>query len=527
MKLIIATMLFISLAVPQQSKIKKSARSGYESITVVDLKKHLTILASDSLEGRETAMPGQKKAARYIAGHFKKLGLKPLGDSGTYFQRFDLDVTRLSDASSVSVKEGAASTSFAFWKDALTFSRRDTVVRGNVVFVGFMDAKFDSATAAKFAGRIILAFSGAKASASDTSASLSRRQLVSGRRDPGALGLLAITAESGGGSFDRLQATLRSFGTDKPSMSLKGVVRPTRAFGSGFSVFVSPALANTILKSSGSDVSQLRAAALFSDSMAPIFMDNVEVTVSIKSSKEVWQSENVVGLLEGTDPKLKEEAVIFTAHYDHLGKSSDGTIFHGADDDGSGTSMVMELAEAFVKNKVKPKRSVIFMTVAGEEKGLLGSSYYSEHPNWPLEKTIADLNTDMIGRIDTIYEKMVPVPNYTYVIGSDKISTELDSILQVANREGDRLTLDMTYNDPNDPNQFYRRSDHYNFAKKGVPIAFFFTGEHRDYHRPTDTVDKIEFARQEKIGKLVYYTGWKLANAPRMLKRNVEATEYK
>ena len=527
MKFSAAFFFLCSIVLAQKSKIEKSAQSGYATIKEADLKKYLTVLASDSLEGRETTMPGQKKAARFIANHFKKLGLKPLGDSGTYLQSFDLDATSLSNESSIAVKDGGGEKSFSFWKEALSFARRDTVLRGSVVFTGFMDSKFDSATSAKFAGKFVMVFSVPKSMAYDTSALLGRRQLVSGRRDPGSLGLIAVPAETGGGSFEQLQSMFGRFGADKPSMSLSGIQRPQRGGGSGLSVFSSPALSNAIVQSTGKTISQLRAEVVKADTFAPIFLDAVEVTISVKMMKEVRRSENVVGYLEGSDAKLKDEAVIFTAHYDHLGKGSDGVIFHGADDDGSGTSMVMELAEAFVMNKVKPKRSVIFMTVAGEEKGLLGSSYYSEHPAWPLERTIADLNTDMIGRIDTIYEKMNPVPNYTYVIGSDRISTELDSILQVANRESENLTLDMTYNDPNDPNQFYRRSDHYNFARKGVPIAFFFTGEHRDYHRPTDTVDKIEFARQEKIGKLVFYTGWKLANVPRMLIKNVQSSEYK
>jgi Zn-dependent M28 family amino/carboxypeptidase len=175
---------------------------------------------------------------------------------------------------------------------------------------------------------------------------------------------------------------------------------------------------------------------------------------------------------------------------------------------------------------VKPKRSLVFLTVAGEEKGLLGSTYYTSHPIFPLEQTIADFNTDMIGRMDTTHEKTKDVP-YTYLIGSDKISTELDSILQVANKETNNIQFDYTYNDPNDPNRFYSRSDHYNFAKKGVPIAFFFTGTHVDYHKTTDTIDKILFDRMVKIGQVVYYAGWKTANFDRLFVKNGTAAGYK
>ncbi|MGB2866840.1 MAG: M28 family peptidase, partial [Bacteroidota bacterium] len=166
-----------------------------------------------------------------------------------------------------------------------------------------------------------------------------------------------------------------------------------------------------------------------------------------------------------------------------------------------------------------------FMTVAGEEKGLLGSEYYTSHPVLPLERTVADLNTDMIGRVDPKHEQMHQV-DYTYVIGSDKISAELDSVLHVANDETVNFVFDYQYNDDKDPNQFYKRSDHYNFAKHGVPIVFFFTGTHADYHRPTDTVDKILFDRMAKIGKLVYTVGWKTAQMPHVFTKNVTAPTY-
>jgi Zn-dependent M28 family amino/carboxypeptidase len=252
----------------------------------------------------------------------------------------------------------------------------------------------------------------------------------------------------------------------------------------------------------------------------------VSVTVNSKIAREQRRAENVVGYLEGSDPVLKRNAVVFSAHFDHLGVGPNGAIYHGADDDGSGTAMIMELAQAFAKNPVKPRCSLLFLAVSGEEKGLLGSLYYTSHPFVPLTQTIADFNTDMIGRMDTVHEKSNDKV-YTYLIGSDKISTELDSILQVANRESNNIQFDYAYNNDQDPNQFYRRSDHYNFAKNGVPIAFFFTGVHADYHRPTDTIDKILFDRMVKIGQVVYYAGWKAANLNRMLVKNGSGSGYK
>jgi len=233
------------------------------------------------------------------------------------------------------------------------------------------------------------------------------------------------------------------------------------------------------------------------------------------------QVSNVMGLLEGTDKK--DEYVLITAHYDHVGKR-DTVIFYGADDDGSGTVSVLELSEAFAKAKAEgkgPRRSIVFMTVSGEEHGLWGSAYYANHPVYPLEKTTVDLNIDMIGRIGNDYMKDKDSTNYVYVIGDNKLSSDLTPITEAINGNYTKLKLDRKYNDPKDPNRFYYRSDHYNFAEKGVPIIFYFNGVHPDYHRPTDTPDKINYTLMEKRAKLVFYTALEMANRDEMLKRDM------
>ena len=230
-------------------------------------------------------------------------------------------------------------------------------------------------------------------------------------------------------------------------------------------------------------------------------------------------STNVAGFIEGTDKK--DEYVILTGHYDHLGKRGD-VIYYGADDDGSGTSSVLEMAKAFGKAKAEgngPRRTIVFMTVSGEEKGLLGSQYYSENPLFPLDKTSVNLNTDMVGRIDPS-RKNGDSTNYVYVIGEDKLSSDLPAITDEVNSKFVHLELDRKFN-ANDPNRFYFRSDHYNFAKKGVPIIFYFNGTHADYHKPTDTVDKINFDLMEKRVHLVFHTAWVMANRNDMLKRDI------
>ncbi len=226
----------------------------------------------------------------------------------------------------------------------------------------------------------------------------------------------------------------------------------------------------------------------------------------------IKSSENVLAYIEGSEKP--DEIVVISAHYDHVGVDANGNVFNGADDDGSGTVSLLEIAEAFMnakKDGVGPKRSILFLHVTGEEKGLYGSRYYTENPVFPLENTVTDLNIDMIGRIDGSHQGE-DKSNYVYLIGSDRLSSELHNISEEANSKYTKLDLDYTYNAKNDPNRFYFRSDHYNFAKHNIPIIFYFNGVHEDYHKPTDTPDKIEYDLMTKRAKLVFYTAWEVAN---------------
>jgi len=230
-----------------------------------------------------------------------------------------------------------------------------------------------------------------------------------------------------------------------------------------------------------------------------------------KRVKEPKDSENVVAFIKGSE--FPDEVIVLSAHLDHVGMDKEGNVFNGADDDGSGTVAMLEMAEAFQKAAKEgkgPRRSILFLHVTGEELGLYGSAYYSDNPIFPLENTVANLNTDMIGRIDP---DKVDTPNYIYLIGSDKLSQELHDVSEaVAAKYSSDLELDYTYNDENDPNRFYYRSDHYNFAKHNVPIIFYFNGVHADYHKITDTPDKIEYELMEKRTRLIFHTAWEIAN---------------
>ncbi len=223
---------------------------------------------------------------------------------------------------------------------------------------------------------------------------------------------------------------------------------------------------------------------------------------------------NVIGFIEGSDDVLKKEFVFVTAHYDHLGMSDSTRIFQGADDNASGTAAVIEIARAFAEAKKKgmgPKRSVVCMLVCGEEKGLLGSKFYVEFPMFPLDRTVVDINIDMVGRVD---DRHANNPDYIYVIGSNRLSQSLHEINEYANTHYTKMELDYRYNAKDDPNHFYERSDHYNFAERGIPAIFYFNGTHPDYHKTTDTPDKINHAAAAKRAQLAFYTAWDIANRP-------------
>lgn len=220
-------------------------------------------------------------------------------------------------------------------------------------------------------------------------------------------------------------------------------------------------------------------------------------------------SQNVLAYIKGSEKP--DEVIVISAHYDHVGEKN-GEIYNGADDDGSGTVTILEIAEAFneaVKNGHGPKRSILFLHVTGEEIGLYGSKYYTENPLFPLENTVCNLNIDMIGRIDPVKENG---PDYIYLIGSDKLSKELHNLSEEVNKNYINIEFDYKFNDKDDPNRFYYRSDHYNFAKKNIPVIFYFSGVHADYHKPTDTPDKIEYEMMTKRAQLIFQTAWEVAN---------------
>ena len=484
------------------------------TITADDLSRHLHIIASDSLEGRDTGERGQKMAANYIATHFFNSGLQAVvnseENSKSFYQPFEL-VRR--SWGQVYVETGTKRREFL--KDfyiigSLNYAGQKDM---DVVFGGYgIDApNYSDYSKIDVKGKGVLVWSGEPASrkgkylvtgTSEASEwATNWRKKVATAKGKGAELVFVVTED---------QKTL-----DNTINQYKGYFsHPTLGFRENGatndgSVFISPAMAAEMLGVSERQLERQRRRISRRGKSTADRVDAGAISIQAQRKEEAVITENVLGYIEGTDKK--DELLVITAHYDHEG-IKDGQVYNGADDDGSGTVAVLEMAQAFAQAKndgFAPRRSILFMTVTAEEKGLLGSEYYTKNPIFPLQNTVVNLNIDMIGRVDKSHENN---PDYIYVIGADKLSSELHKINEEANAKYTKLDLDYTYNDPNDPNRFYYRSDHYNFAKNRIPVAFFFNGVHDDYHRPTDDVEKINFQKMEKITRLVFHTAWELAN---------------
>lgn len=503
-----AIAVLVSAATCAQKKSDPAAFA--KTITPEDLKKHLSVIASAEMEGRNTPSAGLEKAATYITDHFRKLGLTP-GNNGNYRQTFELSKDSLA-ALDLSIN----SDRFKAFEDiSPLFTNGESIDlqfdEYGFAGYGIVDKDRDDYSGIDVKGKLVVLFAGApKGFTPSQQGRLSATSLMVKIRNARKKGAAAILI-----AVEELPARGRSTVSYRPSWT--GNDRPKEA-----PVFFIGK--NVVEKSSGHSFAEVIGA--LDNGKATSEITKASIGIHYKLDKGIATASNVLAVVEGTDKK--NEYLFITAHYDHVGKDAAGTIYYGADDDGSGTVSVLEMAEAFARAKKAgkgPRRSIVFMTVSGEEKGLWGSEYYSEHPVYPLDKTTADLNIDMVGRTDTIHENMTDSVSYVYVIGDDKLSTDLTPITETVNSKYTKLVLDRKYNDPNDPERIYYRSDHYNFARKGVPIIFYFDGIHRDYHRPTDTIDKINFSLMARRAQLVFYTAWEMANRDEMLKRDLKLPE--
>lgn len=478
---------------------------------------NLRYLASDELEGREATTQGERLASEYLAQQLRSYGVLPMGDSGTYFQNFNLTRRTISDSCAMELISGPGATSVVLraGKDFLLsqtgYSPLDTTA--GLVFAGYgitaPEFEYDDYKDLNVEGKVVVAFAGEPRGGGDEKFSGEKESQYSflfskirNARDHRARALLMI---SKGARKNGWAATVDAYRA--PSYSLPKETPDTSAHAEAGmpAIVISDSTLRTIL---AGEMHEYDDISTLHDSMKPIpgFALKKSVHVRFLPLQEVpAPARNVVGLIEGSDPLLKEQYVALGAHYDHVGIVG-GKIYNGADDDGSGTVTVLEVARAFARLKTN-QRSVMVVFHTAEEKGLFGSEYLTRH-HPALKKIIAQINLDMVGREH---------PRVLYSIGSRRLSNELYNIVRVVNHDKAHFRLDYTFDAPDDPNNFYRRSDHYNYAKHGIPIVFFFDGMNEDYHQPSDDVEKISFAKLQRVGVLAYSIAEEIANLPHTL----------
>ena len=491
------------------------------AITPAGLKADLDVLASDAYEGRETGKKGQKMAADYIAKAFAADGLAgPVaGSDNPYVQHFGMKRTSL-DLAASTVKVGGQT--FQGKRDfyaALT-SKFAMPVTLEPTFVGYgikEDKYSDFVTPADYKDKDLVLLAGEPLNAQGKS-------LLGADGKPSAYapnsfeGLIArrqAIFPLGARSIILVMPTAAAFAAVPKGYS-PVLGREDLAFDGdkekkgGFNILVvSPEVGAKLLGTNPAGLDKYRqSVAKAGKAVASPFKPVAGATAQARLVTEPFTTENVLGYLEGTDKK--DELIVVSAHYDHLG-IKDGVVFNGADDDGSGTVSVLAMARAFSQAKKEghgPRRSILFLANTGEEEGLLGSQYYTDHPIFPLEKTVTDLNIDMVGRVDSLHQGK---GDYLYLVGADRLSTELNTLSEATNQQYNPVALDYKYNDPKDPEQIYYRSDHYNFAKHNVPIIFYTSGLHPQYHKATDDVELIDFPAMARRDKHIFHTAWALA----------------
>ena len=462
-----------------------SVQQAVQSITPEDIRRRIGVIADDSMRGRDTPSPELEKVAAYIASEFRRMGLKPGGDNGTFLQRYAIDRVQFAADSSIAFVHGGGDATLSYGRD---FVFSDNMFESGdyagdlVLLTGTMGGGIQLDTAA-LAGKMLVVTARVRNRAD--------RQRLLGWRPAGEIGLTSAPDSLWMSLVERSSQTqLRD---------------PSRQVGAPLVLTVRAGSLAPVLTRLGADSAVVQQAAQAGAPLTarPLAGAQLHVHGRIRAVDR-RSAPNVVGILEGSDPRLKREYVVLSAHMDHVGVGrpvNGDSIYNGADDDASGTIAVVEAAEAFAQLQPRPKRSIIFLTVSGEEKGLWGSAYFADHPPVPVANIVADLNTDMVGRNwkDTI-------------VAIGKEHSDLGATLNRVGAAHPELRM-QPIDDIWPQESFYTRSDHYNFARKGVPILFFFNGTHADYHRPSDSVDKIDAEKESRIVKLVFYLGLDVANA--------------
>ncbi len=503
--------------------LSKTDLKAAEKITAASLSERLHFVASDAMAGRDTPSPGLDATAKYIADNLKRWGIKPAGDDG-YFQRIPLKRAKVSaDKTNAALGD----RQFKLGADFVPV-QQSGAAEGALVYAGhgwLVKAKnWNPYEGLDVRDKIVVVNQGfpvglARADLQGT-AGVDWFDPATYARQHGARGLVLIpTARDISMWLANRQRTLERARFSIVSDEEQRDAQQTQTLPA---IYAAPALLDALFageQTSGEDV--LRAAQTGGTTASFALAPSKVLRFAVDVSLVLQNTQNVVGILEGKDQTLKDEYVALGAHYDHVGAcpSVDGdSICNGADDDGSGTVSVLTIAEAFAKGP-RPARSILFVWHAGEEKGLWGSRYFVEHPPVPLKQVVAQLNIDMIGRSKKAGDtnpanRELTGPNEIYVIGSQMMSTQLGALSKRINDSYLKLAFNYKYDDPHDPNRFFFRSDHYNYAQKGVPIIFYFDGVHEDYHKPGDSPDKIDYNKMQKVARTIFLTASDLANAP-------------
>ncbi len=491
-----------------------SVQRAAQTISEEDYRRRIGIIADDSMRGRGTPSPELEKVATFIASEFERFGLRPGGDNGTFLQRYPIHRTQLDSSSFVMAMGRGAHGHWVLGREATLGSIGGDVGQGNgsgtvVLMVGMPTDTANPFAGTDVRGAVVIHV------APRLGRGTSVQPLLLKARAAGAVAWVFLTSEPDSVFARRMARVLQ------PGVSIVMNAGPATP---GMPVFtVRDGAATAVLSAAGEDLAALRA----SNSPAVRALAGFTGAYSVRYSVDQQTSApNTIGILEGSDPVLKNEYVFFTAHMDHVGVAGMGngctavgadSICNGADDDASGTTGVVMLAQAFSQMTPRPRRSLVFMTVSGEERGLWGSRWYSEHPELPLAQTVADLNMDMIGRY---FDNHPGWRDTISVIGKEH--STLGASANRVTQEHPELHMQLV-DDIWPTENFYRRSDHFNFARKGVPILFFFNGTHPDYHRVSDSVEKIDAEKASRIVKMVFYLGLDVANAAERPQWNPES----
>jgi hypothetical protein len=497
-----------------------AARFGnVEGVSARQMREHLTFIASDELEGRDTPSRGLDIAAMYIAKHLANWGVKPAGDNGSYFQKFPLKRSKI-DAKEMRLE--LSGQPFVYGEDYFSTLTRSNVPASSLVYVGhgwvIKSKGINAYQGIDVKDKIIVVVNSLpkgitpndlQGKPGDDWFSPSLYAQANGARAVIAFGSFNDLANWQATRWRQTERGTVNFGEPQNQTTV-----PT--------ITASPRLINALFQGERSSGANIFTKAIQKDFVEPFELNaNKKMSLNVSVKDDTVYTQNVVGILEGSDPVLKNEYVAIGAHYDHVGMNpfaaGDDKIFNGADDDGSGTVAVMAIAEAMSKGQ-RPKRSILFIWHAGEEKGLWGSEYYTDNPTVPIGSIVTQLNIDMIGRFQNAGDdnhpqnKNLPKPQEIFTIGAGMMSTELGQLADTVNKSFLNLNFNTKYDGPDHPEQFFYRSDHFNYAKKGIPIIFFMDGSHEDYHQVSDHVDKINFEQMEKVTRTIMATGWELAN---------------